>query len=136
MPLQVTIYRAKSSLPDLPGTDLFHSTELFRLYEATPGYAPLLVVAREEGQVIGKLLGVVRRSVRLTPPAFIRRCEIYGTGEYFCPNDRRETIFAELLNRLTEEALHHSFLIEFRNLEDAKFGYRLSVKTNIFPSTG
>ena len=51
----------------------------------------------------------------------------------FLPNDRRETIFAELLNRLTEEALHHSFLIEFRNLEDAKFGYRLFRQNKYFP---
>ena len=133
MPLQVTIYRAKSPLPDLPGTDLFHSTELFRLYEATPGYNPLLVVAWEDGRPVAKLLGVVRRSVRLTPPAFIRRCEVYGAGEYFCLDEQREPVFAELLARLTEEALQQSFLIEFRNLDDAKFGYRHFRQHGYFP---
>ena len=31
--------------PKLPGTNTFHSTELFHIYEATPGYTPLLIVA-------------------------------------------------------------------------------------------
>lgn len=133
MPLQVTIYRAKSQLPDLPGTNLFHSTGLFRLYEATPGYKPLLVVASEDGRVMGKLLGVVRRSVRLTPPALVRRCEVYGTGEYFCPPGQQEPVFEALLSRLTKEAARRSFLIEFRNLSDAKFGYRLFRQQGYFP---
>ena len=134
MALQVTIYRRKSPPPDLPGTDLFHSSGLFRLYASTPGYSPLLAVARGEGgAVVGKLLGVVRRSVRLTPPAFIRRCEVYGTGEYFCPAGERESVFACLLSALTAEASRRSFLIEFRNLDDAKFGYRLFRQQKYFP---
>lgn len=133
MPLQLTIYRAKSQLPDLPGTDLFHSTGLFRLYEATPGYKPLLIIASEDGCVKGKLLGVIRRSVRLTPPALIQRCEVYGTGEYFCPPEQQESVFEALLAQLTKEAAHRSFLIEFRNLDDAKFGYRLFRQQGYFP---
>ena len=75
-PLQLTIDRAGSNIPALPGNNTFHSTELFHIYEATPGYTPLLVVASLNGQPVAKLLGVVRRSVRLTPPAFIKRCEV------------------------------------------------------------
>lgn len=133
MPLQLTIYRSGSFVPPLPGTDVFHSTELFHTYEATPGYNPLLIVATLDGNVIGKLLGVIRRSVRLTPPAFIKRCEIYGTGEYFIPITERESLFGEMLHHLTKEALHQSFLIEFRNLTDAKFGYRFFRMNCYFP---
>lgn len=133
MPLQLTIYRSGSLIPPLPGTDVFHSTELFHTYEATPGYNPLLIVAANNGHIKGKLLGVVRRSVRLTPPAFIKRCEVYGTGEYFAPLSERETLFGEMLQCLTQEALRHSFLIEFRNLTDAKFGYRFFRKNRYFP---
>ena len=97
MPLQVTIYRAGSPVPALPGSDTFHSAELFRIYEATPGYNPLLLVAERDGRPVAKLLAVVRRSVRLTPPAFIHRCEVYGTGEYFVPADERETLFDAML---------------------------------------
>ena len=124
MPLQLTIYRAGSNIPALPGNNTFHSTELFHIYEATPGYTPLLVVASLNGQPVAKLLGVVRRSVRLTPPALIKRCEVYGTGEYFVPDEQCENIFGEMLRKLTHEALRRSFLIEFRNLDDPRFGYR------------
>ena len=116
MPLELTTYRHSNDLPPLPGTDTFHSAELFRTYEATPGYRPLLVVAWEDGHPLGKMLGVIRRSVRLTPPAFIHRCEIYGTGEYFVPPSRQPALFAALILQLTREALKHCFLIEFRNL--------------------
>ena len=133
MSLQITTYRRSDDLPVLPGTDTFHSSGLFRTYEATPGYRPLLVVAWEDGQPLGKLLGVVRRSVRLTPPAFIHRCEVYGTGEYFVSSSRQPALFSALLQQLTREALKYSFLIEFRNLEDPKFGYLYFRQCGYFP---
>lgn len=40
MPLKLTTYYRGSKVPDLPGTNTFHSTELFRIYEATPGIPP------------------------------------------------------------------------------------------------
>lgn len=133
MPLQLTIYRAGNRIPPLPGSDTFHSTELFHIYEATPGYSPILVVIKDEEKNVAKLLGVVRRSVRAFPPAFIHRCEVYGTGEYFVPDKQRESLFGMMLQALTQEARRHSFLIEFRNLEDALFGYKLFRQNNYFP---
>lgn len=133
MPLQLTIYRAGNSVPELPGKDTFHSTELFHIYEATPGYSPLLVVIKSEGKTVAKMLGVIRRSVRLTPPAFIRRCEVYGTGEYFVPEEQRENLFGDMLHALTKEALRRSFLIEFRNLDNPRFGYRFFRQNHYFP---
>ena len=124
MPLQLTIYRAGSNIPALPGNNTFHSTELFRTYEATPGYTPLLITASVDGEVVGKLLGTLRRSQRLSPPGLIKICVVYGVGEYFGTIFRKEEVFAELLQRLSEEAERDSFLIEFRNLPDAKFGYK------------
>ena len=80
MPLKLTTYHTGSDIPPLPGNDTFHSTTLFRIYEATPGYSPLLIVASLEGQPIAKLLAVVRRSVRLFPPSIIHRCEVFGNA--------------------------------------------------------
>ena len=124
MPLKLTTYYRGSLIPELPGTNTFHSTELFHIYEATPGYTPLLIVASEEGKPVAKLLAAIRRSVRLFPLDIIKRCEIYGTGEYFDNQADREAIFGDMLQRLTDEALREAFLIEFRNLDDAKFGYK------------
>nr|WP_302829399.1 GNAT family N-acetyltransferase [uncultured Bacteroides sp.] len=132
MPLKLTTYYRGSQVPELPGTNTFHSTELFRIYEATPGYTPLLIVASEAGKPIAKLLAAIRKSVRLFPPGIIKRCEIYGTGEYFDNQADREAIFSDMLQRLTDEALREAFLIEFRNLDNAKFGYKAFRENHYF----
>ncbi|WP_373823037.1 GNAT family N-acetyltransferase [Bacteroides heparinolyticus] len=124
MPLKLTTYYRGSKIPELPGNNTFHSTGLFRIYEATPGYTPVLIVASENDKPIAKLLAVIRKSVRMFPPGIIKRCEVYGTGEYFDDNADKEVIFNDMLQRLTDEALREAFLIEFRNLENALFGYK------------
>lgn len=133
MPLKLTTYHQGNQIPTLPGTDTFHSTELFHIYESTPGYSPLLIVASEDGQTVAKLLAVVRKSVRMFPPSIIHRCEIFGIGEYFVPEERCEAIFNDMLHRLTDEALRSSFLIEFRNLPNPKFGYKAFRQSKYFP---
>ena len=49
MPLKLTTYYHGKDIPELPGKNAFHSKELFQIYEATPGYTPLLIVATEDG---------------------------------------------------------------------------------------
>lgn len=132
MPLKLTTYYSGSKVPELPGTNTFHSTELFRIYEATPGYAPVLIVASINDKPVGKLLAVLRTSVRMFPPGIINRCEVYGTGEYFDDTLDKEAVFSDMLQRLTDEALRNSFLIEFRNLENAMFGYKSFRENNYF----
>lgn len=68
----------------------------------------------------------------LVPPAIIKRCEIYGTGEYFDEEQNKEDLFGEMLEHLTNEVLCKSFLIEFRNLENPLFGYKAFRKNNYF----
>lgn len=117
----------------MPGTDTFHSTELFHIYEATPGYTPLLIVASVDGVPVAKLLAAIRKSVGLLPPDFVRRCEVYGAGEYFDETLNKEVVFQEMLQRLTDEALREAFLIEFRNLSNALFGYKAFRANRYFP---
>ena len=47
MPLKLTTYYHGKDIPELPGKNAFHSKELFQIYEATPGYTPLLIVAAD-----------------------------------------------------------------------------------------
>ena len=132
MPLKLTTYYRGSNVPELPGKNTFHSIELFRIYEATTGYTPLLIVASENGKPVAKLLAAIRKSVRLFPPAIIKRCEIYGNGEYFDETVDKEFVFGEMLQRLTDEALRDAFLIEFRNLDNSLFGYKSFRKNRYF----
>ena len=82
MPLKLTTYYRGSEIPELPGKNTFHSKELFLIYEATPGYAPVFIVATDNGKPIARLLAGIRTNKRLFPPSIVRRCEVYGTGEY------------------------------------------------------
>ena len=133
MTLKLTTYHAGDEIPDLPGTDTFHSTGLFRAYEATPGYRPLLVVACENEQTAAKMLCVVRKSERMTPPGLIKIGVVYGFGEYFAAESERERLFGAMLRQLTREALRGAFMMEFRNLPDSRFGYKAFRENHYFP---
>lgn len=123
-PIQLMTYRRESTLPPLPGHLLPHSSELFRVYEQTPGYDPILIVASQDGRPVAKLLAVIRQSVRLFPPDLIKRCEVYGTGEYFDGSIPQDELFGQMLEHLTGKVQDDCFLIEFRNLSTALTGYR------------
>ena len=82
MPLKLTTYYRGSEIPELPGKNTFHSKELFLIYEATPGYAPVFIVATDNGKPIARLLAGIRTNKRLFSPSIVRLCEGYGTGEY------------------------------------------------------
>ena len=123
MAIRLTTYERSEDIPPLPGTNVFHSTELFQVLEQTPGYRPVLIVASENGQVIGKLLCITRPTFRLLP--FVTTTTyLYGTGEYFPSPHRREDIFSELLAYFTRIFTERSLLLAFRNLEEPLFGYR------------
>lgn len=132
MPVRLSTYHKGNVIPVLPGKIIFHSTELFHVFEMTRGYEPILIVAFAGDRPVGKLLGVIRKSVRLFPPAIIKRCEVYGTGEYFDEELNKEELFEDMLEHLTNEALRKSFLIEFRNLENPLFGYKAFRKNKYF----
>ena len=81
MPLKLTTYHRGSRIPELPGT--IHSTlrSCFTFMKQLRD-TPLLIVASENGIPVAKLLAAIRKSVRLFPPAIIKRCEVYGTGVF------------------------------------------------------
>ena len=132
-PIQLMTYRHGSTLPPLPGESLPNSSELFQVYGQTPGYAPVLVVASIDGKPVAKLLAVVRRSVRLFPPSIIKRCEVFGTGEYFSHAQPEDELFGILLEHLTAEVRKECFLIEFRNLPKSLFAYKYFRRNGYFP---
>lgn len=124
MPLKLTTYYKGSEVPDLPGSNVFHSKELFLVYEATPGYTPVMIVGYMDERPVVKLLAATRTSIRIFPPGFFSRCNIYGTGEYLDESMNREEVFGELLEHLTNEVLSSSLFVEFRNLDAPLFGYK------------
>lgn len=131
MTYRLVTYSTGADIPSLPGNNLFHSVELFRVFEQTPGYSPFMVVAYQSQQPAACLLSVIRRNVYGFPPS-VTRCEIYGTGDYFVEQDKEE-IFGSMLRHLTNRLLKRCFLIEFRNLDNALFAYRHFRENSYFP---
>lgn len=132
MPLKLTSYYHGKDIPDLPGSNIFHSKELFLFYEAAPGYWPVLIVATHKEKVVAKLLGVIRKNAHLLAFSCLKRCEIYGTGEHLDHSIDKEEVFNYMLEHLTHEALRQSFIIEFRNLEHSLDGYKNFRTNNYF----
>lgn len=133
MKLNIKTYYHSKDIPDnIKGDNFFHSKEFFTICEKTPGYQPLFFIAYENERPIGQLLGIIRKSIRKFPPSLIKRCEIYGTGEYE-KNYPQEDIFKELLYSLTLTAIKKSFLIEFRNLDNPLFAYKHFRANQYFP---
>ena len=133
MRIKLTTYYHADQVPPLPEGSTFHSTALMRIYEATPGYRPFMVVATDEGRPVARLLAVVRQSHRHWLPNLIRRCEVFGCGDYFDPPVSQEELFGQMLERITAEALTDSWLIEFRDLSHPLFGYKHFIRQGYFP---
>lgn len=124
MKLKLTSYYHGKDIPELPGEDIFHSKDMFLLYEAASGYSPVYIVASDDGKPVAKLLAVFRRHTSLMPSSFGKRCEVYGIGEYLDEEADKEFIFGNMLEHLTCEAQRHAFIIEFRNLKNSMDGYK------------
>ena len=126
MALKLTTYFRDSTLPVLPGSDTFQSTKLFHIYEETSCYDPILIVATEGDQVVGKLLAVIQENKKWFLPIRIKLCQVFGGGEYFIEGrENIENTFNEMLQRLTEVVFQRKAnIIEVRNLRQSLFGYR------------
>ena len=83
MPLKLTTYYRGKDIPDLPGKNTFHSKELFQIYEATPGYMPLLIVATEDDKPVARLLAAIRKTRKWLPSSLTKQCFVYGLGDLF-----------------------------------------------------
>lgn len=138
MPIKLTSYRKGKDIPDLPGSNTFHSKELFQIYEATPGYSPLLIVATEDGKPIARLLAAMRKTRKWIPSILAKQCLVYGAAEFLNTEstfnkEKEEEIFGEMLEHLVQEVGFSCLLIEFRNLENAMFGYKSFRANKFFP---
>lgn len=131
MAIRLATYRHVDDMPDLPGDNLFHSTELFQILERTPGFTPRMIVAYEGNTPVGKLLCVIRQIFNATD--LYQKALIYGSGEYFNTSRKPEEIFDEILPYLSAQLVDKVFFLEFRNLEEPLFGYRTFRQNKYFP---
>lgn len=130
----VTIITRSEELPEMTEKNFFHSTELFRMTEQTPGNTPYMAIAYDgEGNVVGHLMATTRRRGSWLPPYLYTHAHAYGEGEY-APGVNAEEVFGLLLDKLTLILRRHLCLyIEFSELSNKMFGYKFFRREGYYP---
>ena len=132
--IEVNIISRSEDLPEFVGEgSFFHSPELFRIIEQTPGQQPYMAIAMNDGRIEGRLLITLRRRGSWLPPYLFTQARAYGEGDYADCADR-EAVFSYML-----EALCHMLrgklclYIEFSDLSTKMFGYGRFRASGFFP---
>ncbi|MFA6812197.1 MAG: GNAT family N-acetyltransferase [Bacteroidaceae bacterium] len=135
MRLKLTTYYQWKCIPDFPEKDVFHSKEMFLVYESTPGYKPILIIATDNGDPIARLFCTIHKTKKWIPAFLSNQCIIYGTNDFLDQTGLidSESVFGEMLEHLTREVCSKCFFIEFRNLSNSLFGYKYFRKNGYFP---
>ena len=131
MPIRLATYRHADEVPEIAGTNFFHSVDLFRILERASGFVPRMVVAFEDDVPVGRLLVITRQIFSWTD--VYQKAMAYGTGEYFNTSRRPDEIFAEILPYISAQLADKVFVFEFRNLEEPLFAYRSFRENRFFP---
>ena len=122
--LSVNIVSKGEELPNMQCGNFFHSTDLFRIIEKTPGQKPYMVIAYDGyGNIIGHMLVTLRRRGSLIPPYLFTQARVYGEGEY-APGCDKEAVFGMMLQKTVRKLRRGTCLyIEFSDLGSKMFGY-------------
>ncbi len=132
--MEVDIITQSSHLPRLESCSFFHSEELFKMIEDTPGMYPLMAVVTDEAKhVKAHLLASVQRRRSLFPPYLFTRARIYGEGVYK-EEGKKETFFQIMFSSLVQHISKHGCLyIEVSDLSKKMFAYKIFRQNRFFP---
>lgn len=131
----VVIISKSEELPQMACTDFFHSVDLFRIIEKTPGQKPYMAITYKGNDVMAHMLVLLRRRGSLFPPYLFTQGRAYGEGEYSptCADDK-ETIFGMMLRCLIRKIkIGICLYIEFSDLSTKMFGYKTFRDNGFFP---
>ena len=132
--LTTTIYRKSSELPELEGSNFFHSRQLHELCEQVPGLSPYMVVITDEsGKVVSHMLGILRYRTFWIPPFLLVHCQVLGEGVYVESQYSREELFGEMLNALTQKQSNKTLYMEVSNLSQKMLGYKQLRQNGFYP---
>ena len=132
--LSVNIVSKGEELPNMQCGNFFHSTDLFRIIEKTPGQKPYMVIAYDGyGNIVGHMLVTLRRRGSLIPPYLFTQARVYGEGEY-APGCDKEAVFGMMLQKTVRKLRRGTCLyIEFSDLGSKMFGYAKFRENGFFP---
>lgn len=132
--ISVKIVSRSEDLPQMTCRNFFHSAELFKMLEQTPGNSPYMVFVHDgNNRVLSHLLATIRRRGTFLFPFAYTQGRIYGEGEYEDDADKDE-LFQLMLRAITRKFVRKLCLyIEFSDLTSKMFGYRHFRQNDYFP---
>lgn len=131
--INVTIISKSEELPVLQSRNFFHSPELFKIVERTPGQSPYMAIAKQGDRIVGHMLVTLRRRGALIPPYLFTQARAYGEGEYASDVDK-EQVFGLLLGAIERRMRRKLCLYtEFSDLGTKMFGYAQFRSYDFFP---
>ena len=134
--MQIEIYTKSEALPALIKGPALHSALMFRTLEQSSGCKPYMLVGYDkEGNEMGHLLIIKRRSIRIIPPVLNYWYTINGEGAYrseYCSAEREE-IFAAFIERIFDILDFRHTFIEVLNIEDSRFAYSTLSSRSFIP---
>lgn len=134
--MQIEIYTKSATLPALIKGPALHSALMFRTIEQSSGCKPYMLVGYDkDGNEMGHLLIIKRRSFRIIPPVLNYWYTINGSGAYSsgCSSTQREEIFAAFLEKIFDILDFRHTFIEVLNIEDSRFAYSTFSSRNFIP---
>lgn len=134
MPLKVYTYNKSEKIPEIVESNNFHSKELFLIFETT-GLKPYMFDIYDDDRPQLRLLAIIQRDKSIFSHSLVKRCVVYGLGSYApeLTNEEKERAFNVALKEVTQTISKKAFIIEFRNLENAIFGYKSFHDNNYIP---
>ncbi|MCR5678949.1 MAG: GNAT family N-acetyltransferase [Prevotella sp.] len=137
------VYTSGDTLPaTLMETNYFHSQQLFTLYAQTPRHKPYMVTLETpEGEVVAKLLAIVRYRSSWFPPYYYQHCRMLGEGVYAIDATatdnstakERTAQFGMMLKTLTAKLGPRMLYVEVSHLSQKMFGYKEFRNNRYFP---
>jgi lipid II:glycine glycyltransferase (peptidoglycan interpeptide bridge formation enzyme) len=105
-------------------TDFFHSPSSFDWYGNTPAYTPLMLVAFDDETPVAAMFAVIVRINRFFRGKLFKRCFISQQPAFFGEKLPQIEIFDVLIAHLVKEVRNRVFLIRYKDLGNAIFGYK------------
>jgi hypothetical protein len=132
--LTTTIYHKSEELPELEGTNFFHSRQLFEICEQVPRLRPYMVVVTEEsGRIVSHMLGVLRYRTFWLPPFLLVHCQVQGEGVYAESDYSHDELFGMMINALTQKQSNRTYYMEVSNLSHKMLGYKQLRQNGFYP---
>lgn len=124
MEYQVKTYYNKENIPSVPDVKFFHFASSFEWNKNISYYTPLMLIAFCDEKPVASMFALIMRINRFMYGSAFKRCYLSQQPSFFDENANKIEVFDLLISSLVKEVENKVFFIEYRNLNDAVFGYK------------